>query len=404
MERIFKFSVFYLLAWLIVPPIRVGSEWRILFCLCFAIFLFQTFQIQIRRITHLCVPFLGFIGFIGMTFVRGEFSDVNFWVNFIRVFVFFSFATVYVYYQDQGFERFRPLFLPIIFILSIFNITTIGALLRDPEICRIMATGTDLSMSSRYSTIDLLLSGGFPYVYNAVFITPLLCSVALLRKTVGLEKVVLIVCVVSSVVMVSLAGFSIGVLLLFLGFLLLLVNRYLSWFSLCVFFTLLWGVFVVCRGFLYEMALAFAGENEFYIAKIEAIFNPTTAGNELDGRVAIWMTSLKSFFSNPIIGGGSAGGHSAILDYLGMYGIFVGGAMVWTMFFPIVVEYKRMKQIGRHGLVVLFSVILLGGLLLNPLQFQYAAVIFILFPYVCEHYYLNARLKPVVMQKKQNIR
>lgn len=397
MERILRFAIFYLLAWLIVPPIRAGIEWRVLFCCCFAVFLFLSFQILIRKITYLGVPFLGFLGFLGLTFLRGELSDTNFYVNFIRVFVFFSFSTLYVYYLDQGFEKFRKLFIPVVFILVFFNITTIKALLENPEICRLMATGTDMSMSGKYSLMDLLFSGGFSYVYNAVFITPLLCNVVFQNRAGKTEKIALLAYVVSSIVMIALAGFSIGILLLLLGILLLLINRHLSWFSLFAFFAVSWLSFVALQGVLYEIAVAFAGENEFYVAKIEAIFHPMTAGSELDGRVAIWGESFNSFLSNPLIGGGREGGHSAILDYLGMYGMFVGGAMLWTMFFPVVIEYRRMRKIGRQGLVIIFAVLFWGGLLLNPLQFQYAAIVFVLFPYVCEHYYLHTRKQGVLI-------
>ena len=84
-------------------------------------------------------------------------------------------------------------------------------------------------------------------------------------------------------------------------------------------------------------------------------------GNDMGQRTDRYEISLNSFFSNPLVGGGSAGGHSAIFDLLGRYGIL--GFLPWLLFLASMIAFTK-QYINPSYVVFYYEGILMSVLML----------------------------------------
>ena len=103
-------------------------------------------------------------------------------------------------------------------------------------------------------------------------------------------------------------------------------------------------------------------------------------GEDLGGRTERYDVSLKSFYSNPLWGGGEAGGHSAIFDILARYGVL--GFISWFLFFLSMVSYVR-KYIDSRYTTFFYEGILMCVLMLiskNMASLDMWFCVFVLLP------------------------
>lgn len=391
MNFIRNICVYYLLAWPLTPPLRVGTCWRILFVLAFLGFLFTAANALSRRLQLCFATTALYTCFVTMLWLRyGELQ----WPVFIATFIYYAFSFIFIYYWEVGFDKFKSCFWVLLGSFAFWNFTTILALIADPTICRRLGNSGDDLSAVKLSTMELLMAGGFATVYCAALLIPRMLDLLWrVRRTIVLtvpkkEKIAAIAFLVTGIVVVAWASYSIAFSVAVLGIALWCLRKRLS-FPILIAATLISVViFVLSKDLIYSLLLHIAGDNLFYVNKIESLFNPASSRMEAEGRFELWTVSLVSFGENPIWGAGKAGGHSGILDLLGLYGGILGGGMVWLFFLPFFALWKKMKATGTKGILIAAWVPFTILLFLNPLQFAYAVVVFAIFPYIVTQYYL----------------
>lgn len=391
MNFIRNICVYYLLAWPLTPPLRVGTCWRILFVLAFLGFLFTAANALSRRLQLCFATTAVYTCFVTMLWLRyGELQ----WPVFIATFIYYAFSFIFIYYWEVGFDKFKSCFWVLLASFTFWNFTTILALIADPSICRRLGNSGDDLSTVKLSTMELLMTGGFATIYCAVLLIPRMLDLLVVGKNpVGLsvprkEKIVALAFLSTGLVAVVLASYSIAFFVLCLGIGLWFLRKKLSFSVLILVGIVATLIFFATKDLIYDLLLYFAGDNLFYVNKIEALFNPMSSRTEADARFIRWSKSFNSFLKNPVFGGGESGGHSGILDLLGLYGGILCSGMIWLFFLPFVALWKKMKTVGTKGILIAAWVPFALLLLLNPLQFAYAVVVFAIFPYIATQYYL----------------
>lgn len=407
MNFIRNISVYYLLAWPLTPPLRVGLPWRVLLVVAFLAFLVMSLDVFSRRV-KVCFGITAIYScFLLMLWLRYGMEQ---WHVFISTFIYYAFSFVFIYYLDVGFDKFKNVFFAIIASLSVWNITTILALIDDPTICRRLGNSSDDLSKVNLSMAQLLMAGGFATVYSCALLIPRMLDL-LKRGSRGnlntlafREKIVVATFLITALIVVLFASYSIAIVILFIGVLLWLFRERLS-LAWLVGLTFLLGIcFLSMKGIIYESLLYFAGDNLFYVNKIEALFNPTSSRLEADSRFFVWGVSLHSFLENPVFGAGESGGHSGILDLLGLYGGFLGLGMMWLFFLPFFMLWKTAKLAGVNGILIAAWVPFAVLLFMNQLPFAYGTVIFALTPYIITQYYFPLRGGAAPCQSSHNTR
>lgn len=396
MNLIRNICVYYLLAWPLTPPLRVGTYWRILFVLAFLGFLVTSVNALSRRM-QLCFATTSiYAGFVSVLWLRyGELQ----WPVFIATFIYYAFSFIFIYYHEVGFDKLKGCFWVLLGSLAFWNFTTILALIADPTICRRLGNSSDDLSTVQLSTMELLMAGGFATVYCTSLLIPRMLDLLWLgKKPIRLsvpkkEKVASIAFLITGLIVVAWASYSIAVVVTVLGVGLWFLRKQLSFPILLLAGVVAAVCFIATKDLIYEMLLYFSGDNLFYANKIESLFNPASSRMESEGRFELYGLSLNSFFKNPLWGAGESGGHSGVLDLLGLYGGFLGFGMIWMFFLPFFVLWKKMKAAGTKGILIATLVPFVLLLFLNPLQFAYATVVFAIFPYIATQYYLPAVLE-----------
>ncbi|MBQ6705355.1 MAG: hypothetical protein IJN19_05085 [Opitutales bacterium] len=390
MNIIRDICVYYLLVWPLTPPLRGGVLWQGLFIVCFFTFLMLGGGgSALKRLKFTLFGCVTFVLILLLTYFRYGFLSGYTLVTSIGCYCVYN--IILGYYQDVGWGRFVSVFLCLSLSLIVWNVTTCYALTINPWIARSLAadaTGGLLVVDSGLA----MICGGFQYVYTSALLAPLFL-LCVFQKGVGMsEKCALGVCGLSSICVVALSGYSIANVALVLGIFLCVFHRFFSIFN---FFVIVVSSILVIRAFwknLYAILVSLAGDRLEYLNKIEAVFYPESSGRgEFDSRLFLWKESIDSFFRNPIVGDGVAGGHSGILDLFGMYGGFIGGMMLFFMFYPLFRIKSSLDRSVLNGIIPVMLLPFLMIVILNPFQNAYGVVLFVLFPYICSRYFSRDR-------------
>ena len=298
---------------------------------------------------------------------------IYFWSN---AFVFLT-----LNYRKKTIKRFVIILL-LTLLISIF--ATLFALIKYPEAAR--ALYGNQTVYSDYSFLFSIGCGGFGFIYGVVFVTVALISNLFRKRCYRIFYVpFLFIYLLLTVYLILLAEFTIGIILLFLGIVLLIVLRkrvFVSFFNiafiLLFLFVFLKPTFVLVQNIL--------DKNNLYIvsSKIDTILNLfETKSISASSRFVLYYSSIDAFLKSPIIGGNIAGNHSQILDsfaYLGLYGFFYFGFLLSTFF-----KYRDFVE-RKH--LIIFSLSVLFAALLNPfVDMTFLSFVFLLTPLV---YYFNS--------------
>lgn len=394
MGAIRTLCIFYLLAWPLTPIFRVGTSWRILFVAAFSVFFLLSLNTFFRRIGLCFAITVAHLAFFGLLWMR--YGDAH-WSIFISTFIYYALSFVFIYYLEEGFEKFKPCFWLLLVWFSVWNLTTIIMLFKDPLICRRLGNSSDDLSSVYLSNFELLMTGGFATVYSAALAAPRMLDLIFSppkSEADKKEKIAALLFLGTGIFLVLQALYSIAIVVLFLGILLWILRKRLS-LPILFFVMGLFAFFLyVLKDSFYKILLYFADDKIAYVNKIESLFNPLSSHTEAEGRFSLWSESLNSFFENPLVGAGNMGGHSGVLDLFGCYGLFFGAGVFLTWILPFLILRKKMIDSGTYGVLIAAFMPFLILISLNPLQFSYASVIFALMPYIFMRYYIRRHTFP----------
>lgn len=275
---------------------------------------------------------LPFILFNMLTFLTRSESLVLWGYSILLNFLPIVLGYFVVYHRGRDVSYYRNI---ILIAFAITTITTCVGLIRYPFAARVLAT------IESANDVDAILYnwqniGGYEFVYMAVLLYPLLI-LAYKRKKIGLIPT--IVSVITLFFMVILSEYTTALLLLMITSLLFLVRRNLTSKDILVF--LLFSI--ICMFVLDSVLsdfLQWVGSltgSETMIERLNSLAEGKIGLEQSESnRIFLYERSIQTFFSNPLFGtmlkgGGSVGGHSFILDTIGVYGI-CGGILLFFMY------------------------------------------------------------------------
>lgn len=244
--------------------------------------------------------------------------------------------------------------------------------------------------------------GGYGLVYSMVLLIPMLITMVLRRHefdfrvwkfSLGITRPILVGILALNILLgmglIWRAGYTIAAVLMLLSVIITFVVRRQSTghlllvgsMSLIIFAvllinlpTLLQQLTPLVKGTAYEPK----------VADMILSLDLDAARGTVESRSAKYATSIETFLDNPIIGSLSSegiGGHSAILDRLGRYGVVFGGIFSYLYFYSLI----TMMRVPSRTTNMLFGMFFAAAVLaiLNTVSGVFGVILFILMPAGC---------------------
>ena len=315
--------------------------YRILALGCAGIWIILELRIS-RKMTKQEIVFALFLLLVcGVSWIKtNSISGILSQISVILLFI--STIMVNRYSQRTTELRIIPVIVAILFI--IWNICTIKEMAINHQIARIMAHDNE-------SIYELMKRGigGYGLIYPQVCIFPLMLSWTFTSKSVNNRNFVIgCVWVVSYIILIMRAGFSIAIACTIVSIIVLLLYKGKSpvialLISLGVFGALILAlsVFPQFRDLVTQLFGHTAVENKIGdLMTFTAAQDPTST---IGLRIRKYGISFNYFTSYPLTGAlwwQDVGGHSSILDMFGQYGLF-GGVIYICMIIHVPLVFNR---------------------------------------------------------------
>lgn len=223
----------------------------------------------------------------------------------------------------------------LIFSLIVSLITTCIGLLRYPQAARTLATiaSSDSPILRTYNYANI---GGYHFVYTVVLLYPFLI---LAHKEKKIGRFVTILGAVAAFALAILSEYTTAFLLLVLSSLFLFFPKKLS-VKRVLWFALLGLVLLFLLGTLFSrifLWLADVIDGESISARLRDLSKGWTGfATSEDPRLQLYLRSLSAFAQKPLWGwflsargARNVGGHSFLLDSLGLYGLIGAALLFW---------------------------------------------------------------------------
>ena len=289
------------------------------------------FKLLMLAFPVISIPFLRLL----QVFCAGEHAVGLEFYSFIQILIY-PLLGLYVL-QSRNTAFCKTFFAVLIIAYSITALTTIVGCRMFPNAARAL-TGTqdDITLYGQYKAMNI---GDFHFVYFITFLLPLLIGSIrynVIKKWMGILLVVLIV------VAVYYSAYTTALLFCVMGLLLFFVRKNipgksLMWLGIVVFFLVFAG------GALLSSVMSFVSErvgNEDVASRLADMSIMFSGGSvesfdeasDLSTRHELFSRSWKAFLSNPIIGTWrlkSLGGHSFLLDTMGLFGLLGLACIIW---------------------------------------------------------------------------
>ncbi|MHA6259954.1 hypothetical protein ACXYMX_08555 [Sporosarcina sp. CAU 1771] len=325
-------------------------------------------------------------------FMYGALEPRGAFVSFVLFTVGIFINHYYMFYKKDFVTLGRIALISIImYIVGAFQ--TFKGLLAHPLASRSLATGID-AMQDIYLSLGI---GGFGYIYSSVFICIL--SLFLVTKRIPKNnktyKVLSLMLFVLLGLMITQASYTIALLLLFIGIILVLNIKGKKSLIVGVYFAIILLIIPkrIFGNFFINVSNIFKDNETLSIKFMDLAqgFLIGDAGVQTSYRLELYMISFKTFLSNPLFGiygplgkqmNANIGGHSGWLDLMAFYGIF--GSI--PLFLGILFNFR--KQLSFYsGTPYYYFLLTVQGLFLffgfiNPIIYIYQIgfVLFVIAP------------------------
>ena len=327
------------------------------------------------------VFFITFVPYIltGNLFYGGNGSRIiliSFPLFFLGIFI----NHYYMYFKKDYLTLGRIAFFSLT-MYTIGSIQTYRGLQMFPMASRALAQGRD--PMGVYTSLGI---GGFGYVYAAVFISITILFLVI-KKTLGMNKYYRLLATISFVsilLMIIEASYVIAIMLSFIGIILAIVFKKERSLIIASFFALVFILIFpkdIIGNIILNIAHLFKGS---YVVRekltdLASGFIGEGMGMQIYGRLQRYLTSLNTFFKNPVFGiygpfgnpHDRIGGHSGWFDLMGFYGIFVS----LPMFSAIILNFK--KHLSFYSNYPYYTFLLIAQLMfilfgfINPIIYVY---------------------------------
>lgn len=384
MKNLSFFSVLFLAAWCISPPLVAGPVYRVIAVVSLFIVCVDSFKWATpRHRKGLYIAIFLSMYMIGIGLIHGE----NF-AQRINLFVLLLYSSVFSIWMQNPTVSSKRLHFVILWILiffSIWNTTTIRAVLEQPNIMRLLAK------NEIYEDFNVSLwgVGGYGYMYAAIMILPvgfdmLMGSRIKLNLT---SRAITLYFVLSTLVMSYLSQYFMALIIVVIiailglrkgGEATLSTRAYASIF----FIFLIIGISIEpILDFLIDVIDLPIINNK--LIDFRAVLNGAEVeDSDFGERYERYTRDLRLMFSNPIFGSQtymSIGKHSTFLDVLAQYGFFIGALTIHLLLRPSLEWINRKLPVANN----VFIAFLIFGLL-NPVTMNSATSLYIALPVYCK--------------------
>lgn len=302
------------------------------------------------------------------------------------IMILIGLISVYYYKYDKDFSK--TIFTIILLSIIFFCITTIHGAVTNPYATRIANSEW---LEGRFEGNEMV--GLYGYVYMCVFIAPMLLYLIQKKITFGKYIDLLIrVDLIAIFAMVICAGYMIAIFCTLGSCLFIWTFSSKSAIKKSVVF-LLFLLFIINYKTIVDGVFTFlmqaSEDNPVYYTKFRdfrlLFLNGEATGETVDGRFSNYAASWRNVVNHPIVGcyfygKSGGGGHSAILDSIGRFGI--GTALLYL--YTVLVVPHRMAGKARKWNVLDYTLLIMSLVfgILNPVFQELSIAIYFIFPFV----------------------
>ena len=366
--------VLYITFWTIAPPLQIDLIYRLAALGAAGLWIILNIPkgFDFERIHILAFVFLMLVVAVALVESKGDFEHVLRPINYYLLVLAFLMAHCY---KDRWDEL--SWIVPIILLaLAFFNYKSYQVVEADHTIARLI-------VRDDVEIYDYMRQGvgGYGLLYSQVCVFPVIVAwIYSAFRRHKLKFAIGIVWLVSYLLYLSNAGYSIAVMVTFTSLIILLFYKRKN-ISLAVIITaliVLLIIWLIGYNDAFRNALLQFFDGTKVASKINDVYLSITTEDTADSvmsRITRYKSSINVMFTYPIIGGlwfkgGSGGGHSAMLDTFAKYGAFGGYVFIRMVFdYPSATKEKHpnstVMHIANAALVSLLFVLLFDSLPYN---------------------------------------
>ncbi len=375
----------YVICWSFVPPMQVGTLYRLLAVMCMFGWYISAITTRISFFNSYYTIF-SFVSIIGNVFLRYlVFNSVSAAITgSLQWIIILSVGFMIQYYIKVNPAYLDRLFWILLLIIPIFCITTIQACAINPYASRIANSEWLAERFEENKNVGL-----YGFVYMCVFCLP--CMIYLLKTVksiTGKKKVLLATNAILIIAMIAVAGYSLAIVCASISCMIVLLIDNKQPIRTIVLFVVMIGCLLYYKEiltWLLDVLLDLTKGNIVFQEKLSEFQLYLSYGaktGDLADRLNNYLWSVKDIIRYPVFGAyfwGSnvGGGHSFLLDSIGKLGWFIGGLSIYQMVcIPFRINGKRSKNVLDYGMIIAWVLFLLA----DPICQELAVAMFIVFP------------------------
>ncbi len=377
----------YLILWTFIPPVQVGTLYRVLAVGCLFLWFVKSVNQQfVRRFSrYILLAGVSIIGNVLLRYLAFQ-SLAEAIAGSLQWIIILSVGLIIQYYLDVNPAYLKRLLIVWMVVVPVFCITTIQADLINPYASRIANSEWLAERFAENKNVGL-----YGFVFMCVFSLP--CLIYALKEIKSMPRwirVLMYVDVLLITVMILVAGYSLAIIcagissaiVLFVNFkkpIRMVVLLVLSAVGLLFYRQILMGIL--------RMLISLTENNVVFQEKFAEFYLFLAYGSQsgdLAERLKNYAHSLNNILQYPVVGcyffgtkGG--GGHSFILDAIGKMGWLFGGISVYLMVrMPFKINGIRRKNVLDWAMVVSWLLFLIA----DPICQELAIAVFMIFPII----------------------
>ena len=394
MKYLIRACSLYLICWTFFPFMQVGTLYRLIAVACAAMwvllalakkpnFLNENLTFILISGLVICLMIAWYI-FLGVGVTKAITQSLQF-----IIMVLIGLISLYVFKYDKDFAGW--VFSFIMIALIVFCITTTYGVIENPYAARIANAEW---LEDRFEGNEMV--GLYGYVYMCVFIAPMLLY--LIQKKVRLGKYTdffLRLALIAIIIMVLCAGYMIAIFCT-LGSCLFVwtfsqKNMYKRIVAVLVFLVFLFAYQAIVD-FVFSALMDAFSDNPVYYTKFRDLrllfLGGDVTGETVDGRFSNYADSWQNIVKYPFLGcyfygkSGYGGGHSAILDMVGRFGIATAALYLYLILVSPHTIAGSHRKWDLLDYVVLICSIVFG--LLDPVFQELSIAVYFIFPFIMQ--------------------
>lgn len=387
-NKISYYSLLYIAAWCISPPLAYGAIYRIIAIIAVAVVVFSSMgatlillKSRLNQCILLCLYMLLVCFFTGESFV-GKIG------TFIILLTSVSFA-LWNYKYGTDIRKLNFLIIFIIALYCIWNTTTLIAVSTDGHIMRALVRNSDISVACAKRGI-----GGYGYVYSVVAMLPI--GIYMLGdKHNVIIRAIIAYFVISGFVLSYMSQYFIALILSVLIFpMLYIANKHKGGMNMSS-YIIVFGMLILffCSlesilDFLINIVDTPSLKRKLIDMQYTLLYGGDVEDSEFGERYERYMRDINLILQSPLFGAfkySAVGKHSSVLDFFAQYGIPLG-IVFFKILFSSCTDWIK-KKIPMASVVLWITLIIA---LMNQLPLSAAVPLSIALPAFCKISWLKS--------------